>query len=508
MTTPTNQLYTPSSAAEIRDDFLTDVRLEARKYASEDEVDRVTRPGTDWFILATALGNLGLLQYSNIARADANANVLTATGSSLDQFRQVLGLPAVIASPSTGSIVVTVQPAGFLANFDSNQFVLPNGKRGKINGVFVGVADQTDLPVTTIDTGSDCNLAAGNVVRFVSPPPNVKTEAKVSVNAPLSGAVDNETDVRKRDRILNRLQTVPAGGNWGYAIEQSLNALATVQYAFVYPALGGPASEKVVVVRDIDPDSYVFSRSLSTQATSIVRDALHATMPDDIEIVVASVVEQGTDVTMSMTLPVAASAGGNGLGWLDAAPWPPLAGGQTRVTITALSADGLTVTLDAATATAPLVNQHIAWWSKVDQQFYTRTIAQVITVVPGAYVIAVDQPLVDHNNTLASVGEYISPTSTNIVAYGDTWRGSMRRLGPGENTADPNRIPRALRRPFIADEWPSALTVRQLVEMLDAHAEISDAAWTYRSLTAPSVPGAVTTSPNILVPANFGVYKQ
>ena len=504
----TDTLYTPASAEEIRDDFLTDVRLEARKYADAGQVDRITRPGTDYYILATALGNLVLLQYSNISRADANANVLTATGSALDQFREALGLPAVVASAATGSLVVTVQPAGFLANFDNNEFVLPNGKRGKVSGVFVGVADQTDLPVTTLDTGSDCNLAAGSVVRFVSPPPNVKTESKVSVNAPLSGAVDNETDVRKRDRILNRLQTVPAGGNWGYVIEQSLNALATLQYAFVYPALGGPASEKVVVLRDIDPDSYVFSRSLSAQATSIVRDAPHATMPDDIEIVVASVAEQGTSVSISMTLPVAASAGGNGLGWLDAAPWPPLAGGQTRVTITAISADGLIITLDAATATVPLVNQHIAWWSKVDQQFYTRTIALTITLVPGAYVIAVDQPLVDHNNTLASVGEYISPTSTNIVAYGNTWRDSMRRLGPGENTADPNRIPRALRRPFISDEWPSALTVRQLVDMLDAHVEISDAAWTFRSLTAPSVPGAVATAPNILVPVDFGIYKQ
>lgn len=508
MPTPTNKLYTPSSAAEIRDDFLTDIRIEARKYATEDEVDRVTRPGTDWFILATAVGNLGLLQYSNIATADSNTSVLYASGNSLDEWRSTFGLSEISSAPSSGRLVVSLQPANAVVNFNNHEFVLPNGKRGKVAGVVVGVTDQGEVPVTTIDAGSDCNLAAKSIVRFVSPPPNVKSEAKVSVNSPLTGGVDKETDERKRDRILNRLQTIPAGGNWGYAIEQAMNALATVQYAFVYPALGGPASEKVVVVRDIDPDSYVFARSLSTQATSIVRDALHSTMPDDIEIVVASVAEQGTSVTISMTLPVAASAGGNGLGWLDAAPWPPLAGGQTRVTITAISADGLTITLDAATATVPLVNQHIAWWSKVDQQFYTRTIALTITLIPGAYVIAVDQPLVDHNNTLASVGEYISPTSTNIVAYGNTWRDSMRRLGPGENTADPNRIPRALRHPFISDEWPSTLTVRQLVDMLDAHVEISDAAWTFRSLTAPSVPGAVATAPNILVPVDFGIYKQ
>lgn len=506
----TDKLYVPASAAEIRDDFLTDVRLEARKYADEDEVDRITRPGTDWFIFATAVGNLGLLQYSNIAKADVNSNILTATGDSLDDFREALGLPEVNPAPATGRLVVSLSPTSALANFNNHEFVLPNGKRGKVDGVHIGVADQGEVPVVTIDTGTDCNLAANSTVQFVAPPPNVKTQAKVSVNSPLVGGTDAETDERKRDRILNRLQTVPAGGNWGYCIEQSLNALGTVQYAFVYPALGGPGSSKVVVVKDIDPEQYDFSRVLSSQATSIVRDALHATMPDQMEIVVSSVVQQNTDVAIRVVLPEAASAGGNGLGWVDPTPWPPYGTGPSA--ITAVSNGGYTVTVNTVTAISPTAGYSIAWWSSVDQKFKLSKILSS-SGMSGAWVLNLETALTDHNNATATAGEFISPGAVNIVKYGTTWQTSMRRMGPGENTNDANRIPRALRRPFVADAWNSSLTVRQLVEMLEQNAEILDATWAYQYVggapgTAPTVPASVVTAPNILVSRHFGIYKQ
>lgn len=509
MALPTDKLYVPATAAELRDDFLADVRIEARKYADEDQVDRVTRPGTDWYILATAIGNLGILQYSNITKADKNANILTATGESLDAFREALGLPEVNPAPATGKLVVTVLPAGALANFNNNEFVLPNGKRGRVDGVHIGIADQGEVPVVTIDTGSDCNLPSTTVVRFVAPPPNAKSEAKVSVNAPLTGGADAETDERKRDRILNRLQTVPAGGNWGYCIEQALNALASVQYAFVYPALGGPGSAKVVVVKDFDFDNYDFTRTLGSAAVSIVRDALHATMPDDIELVVSAATATTTNVSVFMTLPAAAAAGGNGQGWENVVPWPPITTAPyTPASITAVSSDGTQITVNAITAVSPIAGQtRISWWSSVDQKFYSRLVSAV-SGMAGAWVLTLDAALFDHNNNVAQVGEYISPAAVNIQRYGQAWLESIRRLGPGENTADAFRLPRSLRRPFAQEDWFSGLTAKQITQFLDSFSEISDAAWAYRSLSAPPVPGGVATAPIVLVPGHFAIYKQ
>lgn len=504
MALPTDRFYVPATAGEIRDDFLVDVRLEARKFADESQVDRITRPGTDWHILATAVGNLGILQYSNIQKADINSNLLTATGESLDEIRASFGLAEISPAPATGSVVVTIPASGATANFNNDQLVLPNGRRAQVDGVHISVPDQGEVPVITIDKGSDCNAEAGTVVRFVSPPINVRSEAKVSTNDPLTGGADEETDERKRDRILNRLRNIPAGGNWGFVVETSLNALATVQYAFVYPALGGPGSTKVALVKDIDPDQYDFSRALSAQATSIVRNALHANMPDEMEIVVSSVIEQQTNVAISAVLPNAVTAGGNGFGWLDATPWPQSFGGP--VLINAVSNGGKTIDILTA-STAPIAGQtHIAWWSRVDQAFYVRLIVSFV-VIGGGYRITFDEALTDHNNATAQVGEYISPAAVNSTQYGKTWQTSMRRTGPGESTTDVNRLPRALRRPFATEDWYPSLSVKQLNEMSSAHSEISDLSWLYRSATSPTT-ATPTTGPYILVPGHFGIYKQ
>lgn len=497
------EFYIPASASEIRDDFLVDVRLEARKYADEAEVDRITRPGTDWHILATSVGNLGLLQYSNIAKAVANSSPLTATGAALDEIRLSLGLPDVIATPAAGAIVVTVQN-GF-ANFNNNEFTLPNGKRGKINGVFNGIVNGASVPVITIDTGSDCNLASGEIVRFVAPPPNVAVNAKVSVGEPLTGGTDEETDERKRDRILNRYRTVPAGGNWGYVIEQCLNALGSVQYAFVYPALGGPASMKVVIVQDIDPDNYVFTRSMDFAARNTVSKALYAVMPDEIEIVVNSATDSPADVALSVTLPEAVSAGGNGQGWLDQTPWPNPTFADF-VDIASISPDGTVIALPVTTNTAPVAGTNIAWWSSVDQKFYPRVIKSVAGM-NGAWTITLYDALVDHNQAIAQVGEYISPGMVNVDGYTQTWRNSMRRLGPGENTLDANRLPRAYRRPFKQNEWYSELSIQQLLSFTQSNPEITDIEWKYKT-PAIAPPMSIASPPYILVPNHFGMYRK
>lgn len=503
------KIYTPASAEEIRDDFLADWRLEARKFADTDTVDRATRPGGDQYILASAMGNLGLLQYANISQASIDVDERFATGEQLDTIRESLGLPVVSASPSAGRVIV-FGPAGTVVHLNNHQFVLPNGKRGKVDGQQVvtlfppGDPAAPEVPVVTIDVGADTKAVAGTVVKFVSPPSGMFIEAKVAPSQPLSGGTDAESDGRKRDRILNHRRNLPSGGNWAHALEVALNALGSVQYAWVYPALGGPSSAKVVIARDFDESLFLFTRQLNSAAVKVVRDAIHKEFPDQMEIVVQSVVDKANDAAVTVTIPNSVFSGGNGLGWVDSAPWPPLAGGDTKVSITSYSGP---LTVNALTATPPVAGQtHIMWWSSVDQQFQTRLVT-AFTGSSGAWNLTLDAPLVDHNNVKAQVGEYISPAAVRSDAYGKTWRKVMRGLGPGENTSDSNRVPRALRHPFPADAWTSTLGGRVLESILDENPEISDIAWSFRSLTTPAVPASVATAPDIFVPRHFGIYK-
>jgi uncharacterized phage protein gp47/JayE len=504
------QVYTPGSAEEIRATYLEDYRLEARRQPGVDPalVDQSTRPEGDEWITATAVANTALVIHANVRISDNDSNVLTATGAALDEIREAEGLPVVPATPSSGAleILFTSTGVGTLIGtniVDGTEFVLPNGKKGKVVGSHSGLkivaGVNPEVPIQTVDTGSDTRFPAGTILTWVSPPANCKSEALVSANAPLTGGADEENDARKRARILNVRRNKPAGGNWADKIRVAVDALAAVQWAFVYPALGGPSSEKVAIVGTIDPESGILTRELSDAAQDVVRSALHAAFPGQNELVVQSAADETFDASIEVTIPDAPTAGGNGTGWLDDAPWP------TALT-TIIAASATSITVDAAATPAPIDGvTHIAWWSSVDQKFYVRLITG--SSYAGGWILTLDAGLVDGNGDLPTLGDYVSPAAVSIEEYGQSWIAAVGLLGPGENTTDAYRLPRAERHPAPEDSWPSDLTIAQ-IEAVKAGTVISDIAWLTQSKTTPTVPVSVATAPNVLRGRHFGIYKK
>lgn len=527
------QTYVPGSPVELIRTFIEDYRLAAQQQPGIDPllVDQATRPGGDVHILGTAIGNAVFILHANVRINDNDSNVLTATGDALDEIRQAEGLPVVPATPSTGSLEVLFAGTvpGFKINVvDGTEFVLPNGKRGKVVGNHINLTYQLnqpnpEIPVQTVDTGVDTRLAAGTKVQWVSPPSGAKKEAIVSSNDPLTGGTDEEDDERKRLRILNKRQNNPAGGNWADKIRVALDALGSLQMAFVYPALGGPSSEKVVLVREIDQANNSISRELSTTAQNTIRAALQTPptgFPGQNELVVQSVADETFDASIAVKLPPAATSGGNGQGWLDDTIWPPYnTTPDAPVTITAVTSTSQ-ITVDADTATPPINGQtHVAWWSSVDQKFHVRLVTGHFGGA-GAWVLLLDAGIVDSTGEAPQIGEYISPAAVSLEQYGRQWIAAVGRLGPGENTADPYRLPRARRHPFPDEDltielqgknitiprWPTDLTIEQL-EAVKKGTAISDAAWLTRSKTGPTVPASVADPPNVLVGRHFGIYE-
>ena len=501
--------YMPEGADEIRRDFLDDIELEAANVGIEAPI----QPGSDWYILGTALGNIDLAIYASVAAAEAASDVLSATGEQLDEIRRGYGLPEIKPAPSTGRIVPTVLGGGTVTFVDGLEFRLPNGLRGKVYGTQSDVGDQDELSVISIDLGTAVNLGAGAAVQFIAPPVNVEAQALVSSNIPLQGGTDFESDDRKRERILNRLQNPPAGGNWSQQVETVLAALGTVQIAFVYPAIGGPASTKIVPVKDFNFATLDFSRALTSEALQLVRAAVHSELPDMGEVVVQSPVKQDADASINVTIPNAVSGGGNGQGWLDDPIWPLLVPADSgRVRVLSVT-DNTTFVTTANTLTAPVANHtRIAYWSERDLTFYVRTVVAV-TGGPGSWGMTVNAPIEDAAGVGITVNAFISPASANLESYGDTWRNVMRTLGPGQNTADAARLPRSLRHQFVEDGWHSDLTFNQLDAVKQAHPEILDMEWGYRSSSldgagAAETPASVNTGPSILVPQHFGVYQK
>ena len=129
-----------------------------------------------------------------------------------------------------------------------------------------------------------------------------------------------------------------------------------------------------------------------------MRTAIHAELSTGDEHVVGTASEQACDLTLELNLPASSLAGGNGLGWVDQRPWPP-AGSGDHCAVTAVSSSGVTVTVNAATATAPIPGQtHVMWWSPATMTMATYQITGV-SGSSGAWVLTLEQPAVDRKST-------------------------------------------------------------------------------------------------------------
>ncbi len=492
----------PKNSQEIRDQFLRDITLAAQDTGVEDPP---ITPGSDWFILAEGVSQTTMVGLANGAIGQEDTNVLTATGEPLDRIREGYGLPVVSAAGSSGKIKITV--SGTTTIGSGTVLKLSNGLRFQTVGTYINPADGDEINVTAIDTGTATNAAAGAVIRFVSPPINVSTDAAVSSGSPLTGGTDVEGDERKRDRILNTLRNKPAGGNWGYIRQLVLDNFGGVRDVYIYPALGGPSSQKVVPVKEFDVANNDYSRAPSSAALQTIRGLIHANMPTGVETVVQAPTDEEVDFTVLLEIPDSALSGGNGQGWLDPTPWPSLEVADAGdVAITAVNSDNDELTLDAETATEPVDGQtRVAWWSAADRKFYSALVT-AHSGAAGAWVITLDRPLVGIDGLGPQVDDYVCPDAANLGKYGDSWVSTFGDLGPGENTADSNRLPRAKRHPFASDEDPSSITNTALTRLSQNHSEITDIDFGVNATTSPTVPASVDDPPNILVPGKFAVY--
>ncbi len=496
------QVFVPEASTEIRDMMLADHRLEAAKASS---VDPVVLPKTDDHIFYTSVANATFVQYGNIALTRSAITPLDATGDDLEAWRLALGLPEVSAQGSAGLMTVSITSgSGTLA--DGQELTLPNGRRVVVVGPHIGITDSADVEIEAVDAGEDTNAEAGTPLTFFpSAPTNFEAIARVSINGPLTGGADTETESRKRDRIMNKLQNSPGGGNWGQAREKAFNELPSVTGAWVNPALGGPASFKLVVAKNFDRDRNDYTRAMATAAVNTVRDVIHGEMPDGIEKIVTTVGEEEADLAIKIKIPNSSLSGGDGRGWLDAEPWPTATGNKTVVTD---ANNDTNIVVDYPGATPPVAGQtRIAWWSPRDMKFRVYTVLDVAGSA-GAWDLKVDSPMVDSTNTRIAIDEYISPAAVNIEAYGNTLIDTFESLACGENTADSNRLPRSLRHPYATDDVPEDLSQRLLDEHFsrEKHPEITNLAITFCPTTTPTVPASVDDPPNILIPRHFGIY--
>jgi uncharacterized phage protein gp47/JayE len=493
-----NELYIPGSTDEICDFLVEDYRL---ALLDKGVADPPVFEGTEVYIRFKAIANMTMMLFANIKNNALNANEQTATGEELDNIREGLGLSEKSASPGSGQILPKISGDSAVIFVDNLEFLTNKGLRGKIDGSQT-IRDGYVLNTIMIDVGTTTNLSNGDVVNFINPPINVS--AKATVYSDFTGGSDNESDSAKQARILSYRQNPPASGSWSDAKKLAESSDSSIQVAFVYPALGGSGSAKIVLCRELSKRlTNIPTRMLPISVIDNVITSIQTEYPSGIDILIQSVVDQPVDICIRMQLNVT-----SGAGWLDRIPFT-LNTQDGYVYISTINGpEDINITSsDGSFKSPPIIGQKIVIYNPILVQFEQKIIITCTYIFTDTYRLTFSPSLVQI--TAEYLGYFVSPACNNYKSYLTSIYDDFNLVGCGENTEEEWKIlnDRSLRKPSNDTEWFNDIGSIILTNLNDNNAEIRNISWGYRSMMKPTTPISVSIAPNILVPRNIGFYK-
>jgi len=501
--------FVVKDAITVRDDILRTIKNGLIK---QGVTQPKVGPNSDWFIIATALGNeLAVVQANAIVKADQQMPD-SAVAADLKRIATLLDLEKQKAAGSIGNVTITTSATSPIVT--GAQLTDAAGLRFEVTvgGNYVSGAS---VPIRAVDTGFDTNHAAGDTLRWVSSPPFCDGNTTVATGGLVNG-IDDEDDEVLRARVLAVFQNPPGAGNWEHVAEIAEESSASVQKAFVCPAVQGPSTLHVAVCAA--PTETSKSRVVATATMNgTVEPFIKGKLPTHAHVVVTTVTDISADVAIGLSLPEAptASPPGPGGGWTNGTPWPSVDGvNYFRVTVGAV-VGSTEFTLDARTAPTPNVSR-IAWISTIDWTLKTALVT-AFTGSAGLYAITIDNPF-----TGIAAGAYIWPECQNAQTYVDALLQAFALMGPGEKTSNASALVRGFRHPPPSSSWPYAIGPAMLRAISDSGAEVLDTTFLHRTyqgagptdvktgsggVLAPVVAGSVTSPPNQFVPRHLGFFR-
>ena len=485
---------------DYREDFLRSISNALQTIAG------ISNPnvsyGTDHYIIGDAIGKIAeLAAYNGIVAADAQM-ADTATGVDLYRIASVYGLSLRPAGGSAGYLVLSASNAvGLISGL---QLIDPSGLKYQVSvGGTYNPGDS--VPITSIDTGTAVNVAAGVILRWVSPPAYVDPKSPVGVGG-LTGGANAESDEGLRDRLLSVLRSPPGGGNWAQLASSAETSSSSVQKAFVYPAYNGPSTVLVAVAGV--PSSTNKNRNVNSLVVSgTIKPAIQSIIFEGVELRTTTVQNYPASVSIGLSLPSAktASPPGPGGGWLDGNPFPYSTANAPNIT-SAVYSVASTTSFKVFSDLAPSAGvSHIVYVDSNWNTYHAKVLSYnpSPTVVGGFNVwdIVVDTPLIG-----ITTGSWIFPDALNMNSYISSLLSVFASLGPGQLTTNSNLLPYAYRRPYVADSWSTDLDTSVLKFLLNIGDEVRYVNYLYKSVNSPPTPSDVTQGPYILVPSQIAFY--
>jgi hypothetical protein len=479
---------------------------------------------SDYWVRAESLSQQISVLYANQQILAEQSMPDTAEDDDLGRWLAMFAIGFRPAQPAAGNVVLSTSAATFIT---TDQQLLD--AEGQVYQVTVGGTynDGDLIPIIGISTGLATDHPQGTVLQWIGTPAFADIKALVAIGGLIDGA-DTDTNETARNRLLTFFRNPPQGGNWSQVKGWAEASSASVQAAYVYPAINGPATLGICVVGPLEFDLTLgWTREVSTAVLNTAATYVAARMPTHVDIVTATPIDVpvsspdvDTDVSIGLTLPISSAGGGPGGGWVDATPWPALLGTSTRVTVSAVtSSTDITLTSDDAATTPSTTGliageTTIAWFSSANfaagqDPLVIATVVSIVSGVTGAIRITLSTPF-----TGVVVGDFVMPNAENIQDYARAWLGAMNDMGPGEWSAHAQVLVRGRRYPLNDTSNPYSLGGVQLRAITDVGSEVRDVAYLYRNVTTPAAGVAVTPGnpasapPNILVPRRVAFFNK
>lgn len=443
-----------------------------RDYQIRNPAADVT-PGTLPDALANATTDALLPIFAKADTLERNQTRDGKRGKAVDEYLAEIGAdPRRGAIGSTGAVTVGVQSAGqfidALQELSFNGILYETSERKFVtDGGWIGVRAKS--------TGTETNQIAGTILTWTSAPSGIARTATVKAQSDgtgLTGGAPAESDEDALARAEDYLQNQPGDSNvaqYRQVIKDTPGV--SVEEAFGYPAIKDAGTIGLVFTGI--PAGPGATRVPTATAIAIVTGQLSPGGQQWLDVpLVCTLVEVPTDYALQIVWV-------QGAGWIDATPWPSFSSPLAQVSL-ALGNAPTALTCDVVNAsTAPVAGQSIAFLDKTLDPSGTplflyrrkKILSFTTTVSMGVtyYRLTFDGTFNASDLTYVPyVGQPFCPWSDSLQALAPPMVRYFDTLGPGEQVGSFfDQGQRQKRQPFSPGKWPSSLTTRSLVDIIN-----------------------------------------
>jgi uncharacterized phage protein gp47/JayE len=381
-------------------------------------------PGSESFIKAEAFALGSLEVHARLAALQDAQMPDSATGEDLDRLAMVLrGLERSSGAGASGYAKVAC--TGTVTYAAGAQCAVASGLRYEV--VVTTVATNgTLVQIRGVDTGTRTNQTEGTILTWSSPPSGSSSAAEVGVGGLTAGS-DAESDDKLRTRLMDALRHPAASGSWADYAEWAEDSTSAIEKAFIFPAYAGPGTVAVALIGAADASTY-YTREVTAANVNTAALAMVERSPEHVDMLTQSVVDQGLDVCLKISLPAHRVDGGPGGGWVDDAGsrWPLTPGGAFTTAARLSSQPTVATVLRVIAYEAPVADAYCAVWSSTKKKFVHCRVKSSTSLGSFTYDVTLWSG-VDISALYA--GEYVSPDAEKLDDYGATWPKRSASLG-------------------------------------------------------------------------------